>query len=87
MHVKQWDSMKFIFATFTQYLHGLLTPKLIAAYIYPDSAFVAASLAVRLGDHWRVKLTLADFFGANAYKGVGLFRDRDEINLSILCQF
>jgi hypothetical protein len=85
--VKQWDSMKFIFATFTQYLHGLLTPKLVVAYIYPDSAFVSASLAVRLGDHWRVMLTLTDFYGKDPYKGVGLFRDRDEINLSVLCQF
>lgn len=84
---RKWDSMKFIFATFTQYLNGLLTPKLVVAYIYPDSAFISAELAVRLGDHWRVRLQVNDFFGADPYKGVGLFRDRDEINLSILCQF
>ncbi len=86
-NVRKWDSMKFIFAAFTQYLHGLLTPKLVVVYIYPDSAFVSASLSVRLGNHWRAQLTLTDFYGKNPYKGVGLFRDRDEINLSLLCQF
>ena len=85
--VPKWTAMKFIFATFTQYLNGLLTPKLVVAYIYPDSAFVSASLAVRLGDHWRALLTVTDFYGADPYKGLGLFRDRDEINLSLLCQF
>ncbi len=114
-------SMKVVFATFTQYLHGLLTPKLIVAWILPDmmrysgldhirasSAFISAELAVRLGDHWRLRLQLNDFIGGqkkvcnepkcvndigpkdwvnNPYGGVGLFQDRDEINLSLLCQF
>jgi hypothetical protein len=102
--------MKFIFAAFTNYLHGLLTPKIVIAWIPPDpdrigrkstdktkissgefftksSAFISASLALRLGDHWRAVLTLTDFFGSNPYGGVGLLGDRDEINLSILCQF
>jgi hypothetical protein len=102
--------MKFIFAAFTNYLHGLLTPKIVIVWIPPDpdrigrketdetrlssgefftksSAFISASLALRLGDHWRAVLTLTDFFGAAPYGGVGLFADRDEINLSILCQF
>lgn len=85
--LRQWDSMKFIFAVLTQYLNGLLTPKLVAAYIYPNSGFISAQLGVRLGDHWRLNLALNDFFGADAYKGVGLFRDRDEVNLKILYQF
>lgn len=85
--VPKWTSMKFVFATYTYYFNGLLTPKLVVAYVYPDSAFISASLAVRLGDHWRVLLAVNDFFGADPYKGVGLFRDRDEINLSVLCQF
>ncbi|MBW1807660.1 MAG: hypothetical protein JRJ87_05650 [Deltaproteobacteria bacterium] len=104
-------SMKFVFAAFTNYLHGLLTPKLIVVWIPPDpdrvnrsetdpskmsssdfftksSMFIAASLAVRLGDHWRLKLTVSDFFGfGGPYAGAGLFGDRDEINLSVLCQF
>ena len=118
--VKQ-HSMKVVFATFTNYLHGLLTPKLIIAWILPDmmqqkgldhirasSAFISASLAVRLGDHWRLQLQINDFIGGkkkiceapdcvndigkkkwvnNPYSGVGLFQDRDEINLSLLCQF
>jgi len=92
--------LRVIFAAFTTYLHGLLMPKVVVAWIMPDlarksgadvfsdsSGFVSASLAVRLGSHWRMNLALTDFFGNDAYSGVGLFRDRDEINLSILCQF
>ena len=84
------------FVAFTNYLHGQLTPKVVAAYIFPgnfedfegkSSGFISASLAVRLGVHWRLKLTVTDFFGADPYKSAGLFRDRDEINLGILCQF
>ncbi len=93
-------SLRVIFAAFTQYLHGLLTPKVIVAWILPDlarksgidaitdsSAFISGSLAVRLGDTWRLNLTVTDFFGNDPYSGVGLFRDRDEVNLSILAQF
>jgi uncharacterized protein DUF1302 len=104
-------SMKFVFAAFTNYLHGLLTPKIIIAWIPPDpdrvnrsetdpskmsssdfftksSMFIAASLAIRLGDYWRLNLTVTDFFGfGGQYAGAGLFGDRDEINLSVLCQF
>jgi len=104
-------SMKFIFAAFTNYLHGLLTPKVVIAWIPPDpdrigrkdtdpskmssadfftksGMFISASLGLRLGDHWRAQLTVTDFFGwGGGYSGVGLFRDRDEINLSVLCQF
>ncbi len=92
--------MKVVFATFTNYLHGLLTPKLIVAWILPDlarnsgadaftnsSGFISASMGVRLGDHWRVRFSITDFFGKDPYKGLGLFQDRDEINLSILAQF
>jgi hypothetical protein len=104
-------SMKFVFAAFTNYLHGLLTPKVVVAWIPPDpdrirrkdtdpskmsssdfftksSMFISASLGVRLGDYWRMNLTLTDFFGwGGPYAGAGLFEDRDEINLSVLCQF
>ncbi|HOX46014.1 MAG TPA: hypothetical protein PK668_20595 [Myxococcota bacterium] len=92
--------LRVIFAAFTTYLHGMLMPKVVVAWIMPDlarvsgadvfndsSGFVSASLAVRLGSYWRLNLALTDFFGNDAYSGVGLFRDRDEINLSILCQF
>jgi len=88
-------SFTLVFATFTQYLHGMLTPKLVVAYLPPydsgkddwGAAFISASLAVRLGPYWRMRLQINDFFGYDPYKSVGLFRDRDEINLSILCQF
>lgn len=93
-------SFTLVFAAFTSYLHGKLTPKLVVAYLPPydgkvdgkmdqgwGNAFISASLAVRLGPYWRMQLQVNDFFGHDPYKSVGLFRDRDEINLSILCQF
>jgi hypothetical protein len=92
--------IRLIFAAFTTYLNGLLTPKLTVAWIFPDlarktgadaftdsSAFINFALAVRLGSHWRINFSVTDFFGENAYSGLGLFNDRDEINLSVLCQF
>jgi len=36
---------------------------------------------------WRMNVTVTDFFGADPYANVGLFRDRDEINLSLTAQF
>jgi len=89
-------SFTLVFATFTQYLHGMLTPKLVVAYLPPGpdapgsdwgSGFTSFSLAVRLSSSWRMELQINDFFGADAYKSAGLFRDRDEINLSIMAQF
>jgi hypothetical protein len=83
----QKHSMSLVAVINTQYLNGLLTPTIIGAWVVPDSGFISASLDLRLGVHWRARLAVTDFFGKDAYKGAGLFRDRDEINLTILCQF
>jgi len=71
----------------TNYLHGLLAPRVTAAYVHPESGFISTSLDVRLGRNWRLRLQINDFFGADPYKGLGLFRDRDEINLLVRAQF
>ncbi|MCU0661785.1 MAG: hypothetical protein MUC50_05600 [Myxococcota bacterium] len=80
-------SWKIIGVAGTSYLHGLLAPKVVGAYVHPNSGFVTASLDVRLYDNWRFLLSATDFFGKDPYKGLGLFRDRDEINLRIRFQF
>ena len=80
-------SWKAIGAMATSYYHGLLAPKLIGAYVSPQSGFLSLGLGVRLYDTWRLNLTATDFFGADPYQGVGLFRDRDEVNLTAQCQF
>jgi hypothetical protein len=80
-------TMRIVGVIATNYFHGFLTPKIIGAYILPDSGFITAQVGFRLGDSWRLNLAVTDFFGKDPYKGVGLLRDRDEINLSIMCQF
>jgi hypothetical protein len=83
----QHHSMSLVAVINTQYLNGLLTPTIVGAWVVPDSGFISASLDLRLGVHWRARLAVTDFFGKDPYKGAGLFRDRDEINLTLLCQF
>jgi hypothetical protein len=83
----EMHSMKIVTAVKTNYLHGLIEPALIGAYVLPDSGFYTIDLAFRLGESWRMSLAITDFIGFDPYKGVGLFRDRDEINLTLLCQF
>ncbi|MBN1652659.1 MAG: hypothetical protein JXA30_02665 [Deltaproteobacteria bacterium] len=80
-------SFTFAFVARTIYLNGLLTPTLSAAFIPPDNGYYSLSLDVRLNEVWKTKLTVIDFFGGDPYKSVGLFRDRDEVNLTIACQF
>ena len=76
-----------VFVMATNYLHGLLSPRMTAAYVHPKSGFISGALSVRIGPHWRIRLQVTDFFGHDQYRGVGLFRDRDEINLRVRCQF
>ena len=90
------DSFKLIGAVFTSYLHGVLTPKVLAVFalgkmpgrddVY-QGGFVSASLGLTLGNHWRAQVALNEFFGPDAYDGLGLFRDRDEVNLLVRYQF
>ena len=79
--------MKLIFATFTNYLNGMLVPRLAVIYALPQDAIISAQLGMVFGNHWRLNLAGNMFVGENPYRGVGLFRDRDEVNLTVLYQF
>jgi hypothetical protein len=79
--------MKIICAMFTNYLNGMLVPKLTVIYALPKDAIISAGLGMVFGNHWRLNLTGNVFMGENPYRGVGLFRDRDEVNLTVLYQF
>ena len=81
------NDMRIIGAVATTYFNGFFSPKVIGAFIVPDSAFISADFAFRFGDVWRMNVTVTDFFGADPYANVGLFRDRDEINLALTAQF
>lgn len=83
----QTHSWKVIAVAATSYMHGLLSPKVIFAYVHPHSGFITASLGIRVYDNWRIQFTATDFFGEDPYKAVGLFRDRDEVNLRVRFQF
>ena len=92
-------AMKFIGALRTNYLHGGLVPSIVGAYLFSGntftkafefevpSGFVSSKLDIVLGNHWRITPSMTFYFGKDPYKGVGLFRDRDEINLKIKYQF
>ena len=71
----------------TSYFHGAFIPRVVGAYVHPHSGFIATTFGINLGNHVRLRLQITDFFGKDAYKGVGLFRDRDEINLRLRVQF
>jgi hypothetical protein len=75
----------------TQYLRGLITPRVIAAYVinpyYEDSGFISFDVGFRIGPHYRVNVTVTDFIAKNAYRDLGLFRDRDEIHVSATALF
>lgn len=92
------ESLTLVFSAFTYYFHGLLMPRLVAAYIpakdfgfdLPDTyggGFVSGTFNFVLGTNWRATLGYTQFFGDNPYKGVGLFRDRDEAFARLRYQF
>jgi hypothetical protein len=81
---------------FTSYLHGMLTPRILGAFVFArDNAgetinqggFLSVQLGMTFGNNWRLNLALNEFFGPDGYDGIGLFRDRDEVNLSVRYQF
>jgi hypothetical protein len=85
--------MKIVAVLFTNYLHGMLAPRLTAIYQPPPDwkgpgdAIINFNLGFVFGDHWRGALAANFFFAEDPYRGIGLFRDRDEINLKIMYQF
>lgn len=77
-------------AIMTSYLHGLLVPSVSGGYLPQGGAhsgFLSLRLGLVLGTSMRAALTYTAFFGQDAYKGLGLFRDRDEVNLAASYQF
>jgi len=79
---------QYIFATFTSYIYGMLTPKIIAVYDENSKSMILSnSLALSFGDNWRILAAYNFIEGAKPYEGLGLFRDRDELNMRIRYQF
>jgi len=82
-------SLTLVGAVTTSYLHGMLAPKIVGAYIPgpAPSGFVTAQMAMLFGNHWRAAVGATMFFGEDPYKGLGLFRDRDEVFARLQYQF
>ncbi len=74
-------------AVATIYMKGFLVPKLMGAFVAPDSGFVSLDLGVNLSKQLGFHFTATDFFGVDPYERLGLFRDRDELNASVKFQF
>jgi hypothetical protein len=95
--IVQPHSFKLIAALFTSYLHGMLTPRITGVWAFsadPNGELVdqggllSVGLGMAFGDHWRLNFALNEFFqGHSKYDGLGLFADRDEVNLSVKFQF
>ncbi len=93
--VQLWSNT-LIVALFTSYLHGMLTPRIAAAVLFPQpwqlddgawSGFVTAQLGMTFGVHWRIATGINYFWGTDPYNGAGMFRDRDEVFLQVRYQF
>jgi hypothetical protein len=94
--VVQPHSFKLIASVFTSYLHGMLTPRIVGVYAFArkddgellgQGGLLSVQLGMAFGNNWRLNLALNEFFGPDGYDGLGLFRDRDEVNLSVRYQF
>ena len=76
-------------AVLTSYYYGMFNPKIIGIYV-PDvdpSGLVSAELGFAFGNHFRPAIGVNQIFGTNPYKGLGLFRDRDEVWARMKVQF
>ncbi len=87
----QKHSLTAVFYATTQYLNGLITPRLTGVYVpnlyYKDSGFISFDVGFRIGPHYRVNVTVTDFLGKNPYRDIGLWRDRDEVHASATVLF
>jgi hypothetical protein len=87
----QPHSLTTVFYATTQYLNGLITPRLTGVYVpnfyYKDSGFISFDVGFRVGPHYRLNVTVTDFFGGDPYRDLGLFRDRDEVHASATVLF
>lgn len=72
----------------TSYAHGLISPKFVGIYAENSKSWlVSSSFDFAIGDYWRIRLAYNAIEGEDPYKGLGLFRDRDEVNMRIRYQF
>lgn len=51
------------------------------------SGFLSLRFNFVIGNNWRITLGLNEIFGGDPYKGLGMFRDRDEVYTKIKIQF
>jgi hypothetical protein len=72
----------------TSYFQGLMSPTIVGVYDENNNAgLVSTALDFTIGNMWRIKLAYNFIEGEHPYQGLGLFRDRDEVNLRVRCQF
>jgi len=79
--------MQVSFAVVAVTLKGFLVPKVIGALVLPDSGFYSLDLGINFSPSVGIHLVATDFFGENPYERLGLFRDRDEVNISLTGRF
>jgi hypothetical protein len=90
-----WSAQKHtfnvVFMARTTYLHGKVSPRVTAAWLpnlyAGDSGFVSIDVDFRLSTHYGLNIRATDFFGKDAYRELGLFRDRDEVHAALTVQF
>jgi hypothetical protein len=90
-----WSAQKhtfnLVFMVRTTYFNGKVTPRLTAAYLpnmyAGDSGFYSVDVDFRLSTHYGLNLRATDFFGKDAYRELGLYRDRDEVHAALTVQF
>jgi hypothetical protein len=81
------NSYTIVLVASTDYFHGLLKPSLVGAWLPMDNGFYSINLAFRFGEAWRMVVSATDFIGKDPYKSIGLFKDRDEVNLRLQLLF
>jgi hypothetical protein len=79
-------SSTLVFALLTKYYHGRIKPVIAAAIDPRDSAktgFVSAKVGFDIGNNWQITTGLNELWSKDPYKGIGLFRDRDEVFMKV----
>jgi hypothetical protein len=72
----------------TSYARGLVSPTIIGIYDENNKGgILSLALDFAVGNMWRFKVAYNMIEGARPYQGLGFFRDRDELNLRVRCQF
>jgi len=80
-------STKLILAIMTSYAHGAVSPMLVGIFDPAGGVAVRAASSFTLGNHWRLSAGVHYIWASDPYKGLGLFRDRDEIFTKVQYQF